>query len=146
MEGETLQYQTITDPPLIAVFRLPQEEAYIAGHLNRCPVRAARIFKDFKDSSDIYSELPTKQYTDDGLSTIKVPLPMEGEILQYQTLTDTPLIKKEILQRNICHFRQAENTPLEEKDVIDKIGFGATTKLQMKFWKEQLISMQSQMI
>ena len=37
-----------------------QGEAYIASRPNMCPLRAARIFKNFKDSNGIYSELPTK--------------------------------------------------------------------------------------
>ena len=32
------------------------------------------------------------------------------------------------MRRNKRHFRQAENTPLAGKEVIDRIGFGATTK------------------
>ena len=105
-----------------------QEEAYIASRPNMCPLRAARIFKNFKDSSGIYPELPTKGHKCGGPSTIKLPLPMEGETLECQTLTDPPLIEKESLHRNIHHFKQAENTPLAGKDVIGSIGFGATTK------------------
>ena len=74
-----------------------QEEAYIASYPNMCPLRAARIFKNFKASRGIYSELPTKQHKGGGFSTIKIPLPMEGETLEYQSLTDLPLIEKEIL-------------------------------------------------
>ena len=92
-----------------------------------CPIRAARIFKNFKDSSGIYSELPTKRHKGGGLNTIEVPLPLEGETLIYHTITDPPLIEKEILRRNKRHFRQAENIPLAGKDVSDKIEFGATT-------------------
>ena len=104
-----------------------QEEAYIASRPNMCPVRAAIIFKNFKASSGIYSELPTKRHKGDGLSTIKVLIPMEGETLEYQTVTNPPLIEKEILRRNIRHFKRAENTSLSRKEVIDSIGFGATT-------------------
>ena len=75
-----------------------QEEAYIASRSNMCPVRAARIFKNFKASSEIYSELPTKRHKGGGVSMIKVPNPTEGETLEYQTLTDPPLIEKEILR------------------------------------------------
>ena len=39
-----------------------QEEAYIANRPDMCPIQAARIFKNFKDSSGIYSELPTKRH------------------------------------------------------------------------------------
>ena len=93
-----------------------------------CPLEAARIFKNFKDNSVIYPELPTKRHTGGVLNTIEVPLPLEGEMLTYRTITDPPLIEKEILRRNNRHFRQAENTPLAGKDISDKIGFGATTK------------------
>ena len=93
-----------------------------------CPLQAARIFKNFKDSSWIYSRLPTKQHKGGGLSTIEVPLPMEGETLHYHIITNPLLIEKEILRRNKHHFRQAGNTQLAGKDVIDKVEFGATTK------------------
>ena len=43
------------------------------------------------------------------------------------TLRDPPLIEKEILQRNIQYLKQAKNTPLTGKEVINSIGFGATT-------------------
>ena len=72
------------------------------------PLQAARIFKNFKDSSGIYSELPTKRHKGGGLNTIEVPLPLEGETLKYHTITDPPLIEKEILRRNKRHFQQAE--------------------------------------
>ena len=69
-----------------------------------CPKRAARIFKNFKDSSEIYSELPTKRHKGGGHNTIEVPLPLKGETLQYHTITDPPTIKKEILRQNKRHF------------------------------------------
>ena len=92
-----------------------------------CFKRAARIFKNFKESSEIYSELPSKRYKGGGLNTIEVPLPLEGETLQYYTITDPPTIKKEILRQNKRHFRQAEATHLAGDDVCDTIGWGATT-------------------
>ena len=92
-----------------------------------CPLRAPHIFKNFKDSSRIYSELPTTQHKGDGLNTIEVPIPLEGENLQYHTITDLPTIEAEILRRNKRHFCQAENTPLAGTEVSDKIDFGATT-------------------
>ena len=73
-----------------------QEEAYIASQPNMCPLRAARVFKNFKDSSRIYSELPTKRHKGGGLNTIEVPLPLEGETLMYHTKTDHPIIETEI--------------------------------------------------
>ena len=95
-------------------------------------MRAARIFKNFKDSSRIYSELPTKRHKGGGLNTIEFPIPLEGEILQYHTITDPPIIEAEILRRNKRHFRQAENTLLAGTEVSDKIGFGATTHFANK--------------
>ena len=106
-----------------------QEEVYIASRPNMCPLRAARIFKNFKDSSRIYSELPTNRPKGGGLNTIEVPLPLEGETLQYHTITDPPIIEVEILRQNKRHFQQAENTPLAGTEVSDKIGFGTTTQL-----------------
>ena len=55
--------------------------------------------------------------------------------MEYQTLTDLELIEKVILQRNICHFKQVENTPLAGKEVINSIGFGATTQIADKILK-----------
>ena len=75
-----------------------QEEAYTASRPDMFPKRAARIFKHFKESSEIYSELPSKRHKGGGLNTIEVPLPLEGETLQYHTITDPPTIKKEILR------------------------------------------------
>ena len=106
-----------------------QEEAYIASRPNMCPERAARIFKNLKDSGGIYSKLPTKRHKGGSLSNIEVPIPREGETLQYCTITDPPLIEKEILRQNKRHFRQAENTPLASTAVSDAIGFGATTPI-----------------
>ena len=63
-----------------------------------------------------------------GISAILVMLPKEGIELEYQVLTDGSTIEQVILQRNIRHFRQAENTPLATPEVIRKIGFGANTK------------------
>ena len=56
-------------------------------------------------------------------------MPLEGETLAYHTITDPPLIEKQILRRNKRHFRQAENTPLAGTDVSEKIGWGATTQI-----------------
>ena len=66
-----------------------------------CPEKVARIFKNIKVSSGIYSELPTKQHKGGGRSNIEVPIPKEGETLEYQTLTDPPIIEKEILRHSI---------------------------------------------
>ena len=58
-----------------------QEEAYIASQSNICSERAARVFKNFKDSSGIDFELPTKRHKGRGLSNIEVPILLEGETL-----------------------------------------------------------------
>ena len=44
-------------------------------------------------------------------------------------------LKKKIMRCNICHFRQAENTPLAGQEVIDSIGFGATMTTANKILK-----------
>ena len=62
-------------------------------------LESSQNLQNFKASSRIYSKLPTKR------RTVKAPLPMEGETLEYQTLTDCPLIEKEILRQNIRHFK-----------------------------------------
>ena len=54
-----------------------QKEEYIASRPNMCCLKAARIFKNFKASSGIYSKLPTKRHKGGSLSTIKVPISME---------------------------------------------------------------------
>ena len=97
-----------------------------------CPIRAARIFKNFKENSEIYSELPSKRHKGGGLNTIEVPLPLEEETLQYHTITDPPTNEKEILCQNKRHFRQAEITPLTGDDICDTIGWGATTSTANK--------------
>ena len=68
-----------------------QEEAYIASWPDMCPIRAAQIFKNFKDSSGIYSELLTKRHKGMGLNSIEVTLPLEGKTLKYHAITDPPL-------------------------------------------------------
>ena len=57
-------------------------------------LESGKNFQNFKGSSEIYSELPTKRHKGGGLNTIEVPLPLEGETLQYHTITDPPLIEK----------------------------------------------------
>lgn len=88
---------------------------------------SSQNFQELKIGSGIYLELPTKRNKSGGHSTINVPIPKKGETLEYKTLTDPQYIEKEILWRNIRHFKQAENTPLAEKKVINSIEFGATT-------------------
>ena len=105
-----------------------QEKVYIACRPNMCLLQVAYIFKNFQDSSGIYSELPTKKHKGGGLNTIEVPLPLEGATLIYHTITDPPLIEKEILRHNKHHFRQAEITLMVGKAISDKIGFDATTQ------------------
>ena len=100
---------------------------YIVSRPNMCPLRVTIIFKTFKNSSGIYSKLPTKHHKGGGLSTFEIPILMEGDTLKHQTFTDLQLIQKDILQPHICHFKQTENNPLARKDVINSIGFGAST-------------------
>jgi hypothetical protein len=87
--------------------------------------RAAQIFQRAKDTKQMMSELPSKINCPGGISSILVPLPKEGEELEYLAITDRPTIEKLILHRNIR--RQAEFAPLANSEVIGKIGFGADT-------------------
>jgi hypothetical protein len=47
--------------------------------------------------------------------------------LNTLAIIDGPTIERLILNRNIRHFKQAENTPLATPEVIRKIRFGADT-------------------
>ena len=49
--------------------------------------------------------------------------------LEYQTITDPKLVEHILLRQNKLHFRQAELIPLAGLEIIDKIGFGATSDL-----------------
>jgi hypothetical protein len=89
--------------------------------------RAAQIFQRAKDTKQMMSELPSKMNCPGGISSIMVPLPKKGIELEYLVIIDGPTIERLILQRNIRHFRQAENTSLATPEVIGKIGFGADT-------------------
>ena len=60
---------------------------------------------------------------------IEVPIPTEGDTLQYMEITDGPTIERLLLDRNIRHFRQAEGTPLASPECINAIGFGGTSPL-----------------
>ena len=78
-----------------------QEEAYIASCPNMCPLRVAHIFKKFKDSSRIYSELPLRRHKGSGLRTIEVPISMERETLQYQTMVGSLLSNNPIIDKSM---------------------------------------------
>jgi hypothetical protein len=72
-------------------------------------------------------ELPSKMNCPGGMSSILVPLPKEGTELEILAITDDPMIERLILNRNIRHFKQAENTLLATPEAIRKIGFGVDT-------------------
>jgi hypothetical protein len=104
-----------------------QEAAFVAMNPEMDAKRAAQIFKRAKDTKQMMSELPSQMNCPGGISLILVPLPKEGLELEYFVITDGPTIERLILQRNIRHFRQADNTPLATPEVIRKIGFRADT-------------------
>ena len=60
-----------------------QKEAYVASRPNMNPDRTAKIFRKFKISSAIFSELLSKQHKGGSLNTIEVPIPKEGETPEY---------------------------------------------------------------
>jgi hypothetical protein len=94
-----------------------QEAAFVAMNPEMDAKRAAQIFQRAKDTKQMMSELPSKMSCPGGISSILVPLPKEGEELEYQAITDGPTIERLILNRNIRHFRQAEFTPLASPEV-----------------------------
>jgi hypothetical protein len=104
-----------------------QEAAFVAMNPEMDAKRAAQIFQRAKDTKQMMSELPSKMNCPGGISSVLVPLPKEGEELEYLAITDGPTIENLILNRNIRHFRQAESTPLASPEVIRQIGFGADT-------------------
>ena len=71
--------------------------------------------------------LPKVKRSSGALTRIKVPITLEGTVLQYMDVTDEPTIEQLLLDRNIQHFCQASNTPLANTEYINAIGFGATT-------------------
>jgi len=105
-----------------------QESAFVAMNPEMGAKRAAQIFQRARDTKQMMSELPFKMNCPGGISSILVPLPKEGIELEYMPITDGFTIEQLILRRNKRHFRQAETTPLATEDVIEKIGWGATTE------------------
>ena len=77
------------------------------------------------------SELP-KQSKNGAMSSVNVPAPREGLELQYQNITDPATMETVLLRQNRLHFRQAEDTPLATNEIIEKIGFGASSDLANK--------------
>ena len=63
------------------------------------------------------------------MTTIDIPVPRTGLILEYQTITEPKLVEKIIIRRNKLHFQQAEFTPLASPETIERLGFGATSPL-----------------
>ena len=76
-----------------------QEEAFIASNPNMDPEKAIKIFNNAKSANNIFLELPKQKHKGRGLTTIDVPVPRTGLILEYQTITDPKLIEQIILRR-----------------------------------------------
>ena len=75
------------------------------------------------------SLLPKTKGTSSSLSTMLVPLPLEGKDLQYMLITDGPTIERLLLRQNINHFAQAKVTPLAPSQIMEKLGCGAQSRL-----------------
>ena len=104
-----------------------QEQAFIESHPKMDPKKAKAIFKKSELTNKMMAELPKRKHHSGGLNSIAVPVPREGLKIEYQSLSDPVLIEQVLLQRNIRHFCQAENTPLSGQETIAKIGFGASS-------------------
>ena len=108
-----------------------QEQAFIEANPKLDPKRAARIFKTAQLTTEMMSELP-KRSKNGAMNSVDVPVPREGIELQYQNISDPATMEKILLRRNRLHFRQAEDKPLAKPEIIEKIGFGASSELADK--------------
>ena len=108
-----------------------QEQAFIEANPKLDPKRAARIFKTAQLTTEMMSELP-KRSKNGAFNSIDVPVPQEGIELIHQDISDPATMEKILLRRNWHHFRQAEDTPLANSEIIEKIGFGASSELADK--------------
>ena len=95
--------------------------------------RAKIVFRKSEETKKMMKNLPNnKKKGTGGLTRILVPLPLEGTELKYGEITDGPTMEALILNRNICHFSQAGDTPLATNEIIDEIGFGGTTEIAQR--------------
>ena len=107
-----------------------REEAFVEIHRDTMGTKKAKIiFRRGEDTKQMMKTLPKTKHNGGALMRIEVPIPTEGDTLQYMEITDGPTIERLLLDRNIRHFRQAEGTPLASSDCIDAIGFGGTSPL-----------------
>ena len=93
--------------------------------------RAKAIFKGKEEIIKLMKSTPKsgkKQKSSGPLSCALVPLPKEGIKIEWHAVTDGPTIQKLILESNIKHFSQAEDTPLATKKIIELIGPGGDTE------------------
>ena len=111
-----------------------REQAFVEVHKDTMGHKTAKIiFRRGEDTKAMMKNLPKVKRSSGALTRIRVPLPLEGTVLQYIDVTDGPTIERLLLDRNIRHFRQAANTPLATTDCVDAIGFGATTPTAQQF-------------
>ena len=59
---------------------------------------------------------------------IQVPLPLEGEKVEFEDITDGKIIEEVLLRRNKLHFSQASDTPLATNKILDELGFSGSTE------------------
>ena len=105
-----------------------REEAYIQIRPNLDPIKTSSIFRQSQTTKSMMNELPGKKGSR-RLSTIMIPMPKEGLMLGYMTITDTKTIEHLLFARNKRHFRQAGFTPLVNHATCHHIGFGADTTI-----------------
>ena len=111
-----------------------REQAFVEVHKDSMGHRTAQIiFRRGEDTKAMMKNLPKVKRSSGALTSIKVPIPLEGTVLQYMDVTDGPTIERLLLDRNIRHFRQASDTPLAHTDCINALGFGATTPTAQQF-------------
>merc|ERR1712214_7857 len=89
--------------------------------------QAKLIFCTGETAKKLMKSLPsTKKCHLGPLMKIQVPLPLEGEKVEFEDITDGKIIEEVLLRRNKLHFSQASDTPLAKNKILDELGFSGS--------------------
>ena len=102
-----------------------QERAYIETNRSMDPATASLIYCQSQETKRMMLTLPTTKRSLSLLSTMLVPLPLEGKKLEYMLITDGPTIEHLLFCQNIQYFAQSKVTLLAPSQVMNKVGVGA---------------------
>ena len=110
-----------------------RENAFIQSHPQMIKNRKKLIFRTGETAKKLMKSLPsTKKCHLGPLMKIMVTLPLEGEKIEFETITDGKLIENILLRRNKLHFSQASETPLATNKIIEELGFSGSTETAKK--------------